>query len=158
MKTPQINAANIYISLELSSERSFRSEDEMQNFLKQEFAQEFSKPSSVYCLQSDVALKEFDCLLLYPTGVPNSNFEIKFWYNDSLLTGGQCTLKVSVNPLESAAKSLRSLRRRSAWVIEWYIFPCVFSLFLLHLILFSIFFLCWYFIGFLKKSLGLWIS
>ncbi len=110
MKTPQINAANIYISLELSSERSFRSEDEMQNFMKQDFGEDFSKPSSVYCIQSDSSLKEFDCLLLYPTGVPNSNFEIRFWHNEA--SGGQCSLKVKVNPLESASKSLRSLRRR----------------------------------------------
>lgn len=51
MKTPQINAANIYISLELSTERNFKSEDEMQNFLKQEFDNGVNKPSSVYCIQ-----------------------------------------------------------------------------------------------------------
>ncbi len=111
-KTPQINAANIYISLQLGSDKAFKSEDEMQNFIKQDFNADTIKPSSVYCMQNDSSLKEFDCLLLYPTGVPNINFDVNFWYIDAGLANGRCNLKVQVNPLEAAAKSLRSLRRR----------------------------------------------
>lgn len=33
-KSPQINSANIYISLSLGVEQNFRSEDEMQSFIK----------------------------------------------------------------------------------------------------------------------------
>jgi hypothetical protein len=82
----------------------------MQNFIKKEFSTDQSKPAAVYCNQNESNLKIFECLMLYPPGVPNANFEVKFWYADE--NNAKCELKVQVNPLEIANRSIRSLRRR----------------------------------------------
>lgn len=36
---------------------------------------------SVYCNQETNNLSLFDCLLIYPSGVPNSPFSVNFYYN-----------------------------------------------------------------------------
>jgi len=76
----------------------------MQNFIQATFPSG-AKPT-VYCAQRNSPnLDTFDCLLIYPSGVPNSKFAINFSYN---YQGRSGATTVSVNPL--TASSARSNR------------------------------------------------
>ena len=61
----------------------------------------------MYCSQRESPnLDLFDCLSIYPSGVPNSNFEVESSYN---LQGKRAERSVDVNPL--AATNSLSRRR-----------------------------------------------
>lgn len=68
----------------------------MQSFLQASFPSG-PKPT-VYCSQRNSPnLNLFDCLLIYPSGVPNSKFQVNFFYNYQGKTGSTA---VNVNPVE----------------------------------------------------------
>jgi hypothetical protein len=72
----------------------------MQSFLTSSFSSA-PKPT-VYCAQrNSPALDTFDCLLIYPSGVPNKPFTVTFSYNFQGKTG---TAAVYVNPLAINSK------------------------------------------------------
>lgn len=71
----------------------------MSNFLKYEFVGEVTtRPASFYCNQGENSSRVFECLLLYPNGVPNQDFEVNFSYNDKA-TSEKCNINVKVNTL-----------------------------------------------------------
>jgi Domain of unknown function (DUF4215) len=94
-----INSNNVFVSLKTSQTFTFNNPTEMQGFIKAVFPSG-PKPT-VYCTQRNSPnLDIFDCLLIYPSGVPNSPFQINFSFNYQGRSG-ETTVKVS--PL--AAKS-----------------------------------------------------
>jgi len=81
----------------------------MQSFIKTEFAS--GQKPTVYCSQRQSPnLDTFDCLLIYPSGVPNSPFSIKFSYNYQAKSG---SVTVKVDPF--AASNSRRGRNDSSW-------------------------------------------
>lgn len=90
-----INSNNVFISLKTNPTFTFSNPTEMQSFMQSSFASG-PKPT-VYCAQRNSPnLNMFDCLLIYPSGVPNSPFSVNFSYNYQGLTG---TTTVKVNPI-----------------------------------------------------------
>jgi len=55
-----------------------------------------SPTPTMYCNQRTAALNTFDCLLIYPSGVPNKLFSVNFSYN---YQGKSGAVTVNVNPL-----------------------------------------------------------
>jgi len=51
-----------------------------------------------YCLQRATILDLFDCLLIYPSGIPNTMFTITFSYN---YQGHFASTNVTIDPLNS---------------------------------------------------------
>ena len=81
-----VNTNNVFITLKTNPTFTFNDETERQNFLKTEFASG-PKPT-VYCSQrKSPALDTFDCLLIYPSGVPNNQFSVRFWYKKDGVNG-----------------------------------------------------------------------
>jgi len=77
----------------------------MQSFIKADFPSG-PKPT-VYCSQrSSPNLDTFDCLLIYPSGVPNQAFNINFSYNYNAKSG---STTVKVDPFAST----NNVRRRN---------------------------------------------
>ena len=75
-----INSNNVFITLRTNPTFTFANPTEMQSFIKADF--EHGIKPTVYCSQRDSPeLDVFDCLLIYPSGVPNSDFEIDFSYD-----------------------------------------------------------------------------
>jgi hypothetical protein len=75
----------------------------MQNFIQATFPAGV-KPT-VYCSQRNSPnLDMFDCLLIYPSGVPNKQFSVDFSYN---FQAKSASTSVRVNPLVSGARSSR---------------------------------------------------
>jgi hypothetical protein len=76
----------------------------MQSFIQSTFPSG-PKPT-VYCAQrNSPTLNIFDCLLIYPSGVPNNQFQVNFSYN---YQGKSGSTTVNVNPL-TASNSKSSL-------------------------------------------------
>jgi len=73
----------------------------MQSFLKAKFV---SAPRpTVYCAQRNAPnLDIFDCLLIYPSGVPNKKFNVDFEYNYQGKIGRRT---VTVDPLTDPTKA-----------------------------------------------------
>jgi hypothetical protein len=70
----------------------------MQSFIQATFPSGV-KPT-VYCAQrNSPALDTFDCLLIYPSGVPNKKFAVNFSYNFQGRTGAAT---VNVDPLTAS--------------------------------------------------------
>lgn len=90
-----INSNNVFISLQTSPTFTFSNPTEMQSFMQSSFASG-PKPT-VYCAQRNSPnLNIFDCLLIYPSGVPNSPFSVNFSYN---YQGQSGATTVKVNPI-----------------------------------------------------------
>jgi hypothetical protein len=76
----------------------------MQTFMKSSFASG-PKPT-VYCSQRNSPnLDTFDCLLIYPSGVPNNPFNVNFSYNYQGISG---STSVNVNPLIASNNRVRN--------------------------------------------------
>jgi hypothetical protein len=76
----------------------------MQNFIQASFPTG-PKPT-VYCSQRNSPnLDMFDCLLIYPSGVPNRQFSVDFSYN---FQSKSASTTVQVNPLVSGSRSARA--------------------------------------------------
>jgi hypothetical protein len=70
----------------------------MQSFIQATFPSG-PKPTT-YCAQRNSPnLNIFDCLLIYPSGVPNSQFQVNFSYN---YQGKSGSTVVKVNPLTAS--------------------------------------------------------
>jgi hypothetical protein len=96
-----INSNNVYITLKTSQTFTFANPTEMQAFIKTSF-QAGAKPT-VYCAQRNAPnLDVFDCLLIYPSGVPNAQFQVNFSF-DYQGKNGQAIVKV--NPLAKKSNS-----------------------------------------------------
>lgn len=101
--SPSLNSNNIFIILRTSPTFTFPNPTAMQSFIQGNFSNTI-KPS-IYCAQENAPkLDRFDCLLIYPSGVPNSRFRIFFSYNYS---GFSANTTVTVDPLAAAARSRR---------------------------------------------------
>ena len=95
--TATINSNNVFITLKTNPSFSFQNPTEMQSFLKAEFPNG-PKPT-VYCSQRQSPnLDTFDCLLIYPSGVPNQAFNVNFSYNYQSKSGSAA---VKVDPFAS---------------------------------------------------------
>ena len=64
-----------------------------------------TEPTSAYCVQNALEKKMFQCLMIYPSGVPNQQYNINFRFN---YNGDIGSLPVKVDPLANpfAARSL----------------------------------------------------
>ena len=67
----------------------------MQSFLKSSFAATVRKPT-VYCAQRNLDFSLFDCLLIYPSGVPNNKLSVTFSYD---YQGKKGSAIVTIDPL-----------------------------------------------------------
>jgi hypothetical protein len=93
--TTSINSNNVFISLKTNPTFTFNNPTEMQSFIQSTFPSG-PKPT-VYCAQRNSPnLNIFDCLLIYPSGVPNSAFQVNFAFN---YQGKSGSTTVKVNPL-----------------------------------------------------------
>lgn len=98
------NISNLFVLLELDSIFMFSSEAEMKNFIKYEFPNKQAEPTASYCMQMS-SLTLFQCLFLYPSGLPNYLYYINFSYSRD---GREGFLQIAVDALESPIVS-RSL-------------------------------------------------
>lgn len=75
-----INSNNVFVTLKTNPTFTFNNPTDMQNFISTRVASG-AKPT-VYCSQRPSPnLDTFDCLMIYPSGVPNSQFSVEFSYN-----------------------------------------------------------------------------
>ena len=105
--TTNINSNNVFITLKTAHTYTFKDSQESQKFIKTKFP---SGPSpTVYCSQrTNPELNTFDCLMIYPSGVPNSIFDVEFSFNHQ---GNRGSTTVKVDPF--AALNARARARRS---------------------------------------------
>ena len=97
----KINTNNVFVTLKTNPTFTFDNPTEMQNFMKVEFPSG-PKPT-VYCSQKpNPDLNLFDCLLIYPSGVSNNVFDVKFSYN---YQGKSGSTTVSVDALSAISNS-----------------------------------------------------
>ena len=83
----------------------------MQSFIKASFHHGITP--TLYCSQRAAPeLDLFDCLLIYPSGVPNSDFKVDFSFDDGPLK--RASLQVEVDPLTATFASARQNSRRRA--------------------------------------------
>ncbi len=78
-----INQNNVFATLQTPIAFQFASDYEKKSFIKYEFQDPSTQPSSAYCSQRATNLKQFECLMIYASGVPNKIFSIKFSYNNN---------------------------------------------------------------------------
>ena len=101
--TANINSNNVFITLKTNPTFTFPNPTEMQNFIKSSFPSG-PKPT-VYCSQrASPNLDTFDCLLIYPSGVPNNPFNVNFSFS---YQGQSGSATVNVNPLAASNSRLR---------------------------------------------------
>jgi hypothetical protein len=97
-----INSNNVFITLQTNPTFTFQNPTDMQNFIQSSFPNG-PKPT-VYCAQRNSPnLNLFDCLLIYPSGVPNGQFQVNFSYN---YQGKSGSAVVNVNPLAIKANAV----------------------------------------------------
>jgi hypothetical protein len=101
----------VFISLQTNPTFTFANPTQMQSFIQSSFPSG-PKPT-VYCAQRNSPnLNIFDCLLIYPSGVPNSVFKVNFSYN---YQGKSGSTSVSVNPLTASnAKQINAAATTSS--------------------------------------------
>jgi hypothetical protein len=73
---------------------TFSNPTEMQSFLKSTVTT--AKKPTVYCAQRNIDFSLFDCLLIYPSGVPNNKFSVTFSYD---YQGRKGNTVINVDPL-----------------------------------------------------------
>ncbi len=85
----------------------------MRTFMKSRFTG--CPPPTVFCAQQANKKNLFDCLLLFPSGIPNKSFTVHFSYNYQSKSGN-CS--VLVDPLKSQIdkSTLRSNSRSNSRV------------------------------------------
>jgi hypothetical protein len=72
----QSNNRNIYITLEASSSILSAANSLNKNFIKIAFADAATTATTYYCSKDNSNVKQYNCLLLYATGVPKIAFNI----------------------------------------------------------------------------------
>lgn len=96
-----MNTNNIFITLRTTPTFTFPNPTVMQNFLSSSFVSTF-KPTT-YCAQrKSPNLNLFDCLLIYPSGIPNNRFNVIFSFN---YTGLSANTTVVIDPVFSQPSS-----------------------------------------------------
>jgi hypothetical protein len=96
-----INSNNVFITLQTNPTFTFANPTDMQSFIQTSFPSG-PKPT-VYCAQRNSPnLNLFDCLLIYPSGVPNGQFQVNFSYN---YQGKSGLANVKVNPLATKSNA-----------------------------------------------------
>lgn len=98
------NVSNLFVLLELDHIFTFSSQSEMRNFIRYQFPDKQTQPASSYCLQMS-SLRLFQCLFIYPSGLPNYLYFINFSYSRE---GKEGFLQIGVDALDSPIVS-RSL-------------------------------------------------
>lgn len=92
-----INMNNVYLVLQTNPTFTFANQSAMESFMQTGFPSGNSLLPAVYCAQENSPnLQNFDCLLIYPSGVPNQPFNLTFSYN---YQGKAASTTVLVNPL-----------------------------------------------------------
>lgn len=103
------NTNQIFLTLETPQPIDFPSEDAMKNFLQVKF--ENCPPPTVYCSQKPPPNKQlFDCLMLFPSGVPNTSFKAIFSYDYQGKTGFN---NLAIDPLTLTSSNPRNRRTNS---------------------------------------------
>ena len=75
----------------------------MQSFIRVEF-DNFLRPT-VYCMQDAPSnMQNFNCLIIFPSGVPNSPFDATFSFDHN---GWRADTEVEINPLRGVIPSRR---------------------------------------------------
>ena len=96
-----VNSNNVFLTLASTPTFTFPTASAMQSFVQVAF-RSAPKPT-VYCQQeASPKLNLFDCLLIYPSGVPNSQFNVSFAYN---YLGHAANTTVLVDPLSATLNS-----------------------------------------------------
>ena len=107
MDSYSVNTNNIFVALKTNPTFTFPNNEVMRNFMKSAFGS--GVRPTVYCLQKDSPeLDLFDCLLIYPSGVPNSLFNVTFSFN---YEGQSAQTVVQIDPF-SPTLSRRGRRGR----------------------------------------------
>ena len=108
-----INTNNVFITLETNPTFTFSTPTEMQNFIRADFPSG-PKPT-VYCAQRDTELEYFDCLMIYPSGVPNQSFNCDFKY-DYQGKHGEANIVIDplkiTNNVQGSSDRINDARRR----------------------------------------------
>lgn len=90
------NNNQVFITLDTFNPFNFPDQEAMKSFMKAKFT---GCPSpTVFCAQQASKRNLFDCLLLFPSGVPNKSFTADFSYSYQSKSGS-CSL--SVDPLKA---------------------------------------------------------
>ena len=106
---PNINSNNVFITLKTNPTFTFANPTEMQSFIKASFPE--GPTPTIYCSQRNSPdLDIFDCLLIYPSGVPNSDFDVKFSYD---FQNKKASQTVNVNPLTATNSRTRTNSRHN---------------------------------------------
>lgn len=74
------NSAAVYMTIKTYKTFKFNSENEMKNFMKVEFSSG-ANPNSFFCNQRFGAPHFFDCVFLYPSGVPLTPFNVRLFFS-----------------------------------------------------------------------------
>lgn len=96
-----VNSNNVFLTLASTPTFTFPTVSAMQSFIQVAFKN--SIRPTVYCQQQpSPRLNLFDCLLIYPSGVPNNQFSATFSYN---YNGHSASTLVLVDPLSATLNS-----------------------------------------------------
>lgn len=93
----ETNNKNVHMKIRTDRQFSFSSETEMRDFMKFQFEQN-STPTWASCSQELTNKQLFNCLFIYPSGVPNYAFIINLFYSRNGYSGN---LDVSVDTSRS---------------------------------------------------------
>jgi hypothetical protein len=75
----------------------------MNSFLQYEYLSKYFSYGMVYCQQQSLKLNRFDCLIIFPSGVPNKNFFMLFHYS-YLNTSGSLIINIPPSPSTSRSR------------------------------------------------------
>ena len=103
----KFNYNNVMLSLVTPKDYPGLSDYDKKNFMKYNFPDRTTQPTSVYCIQNSRILRQFDCLLVYASGLPNRAYSVNFSYS---YNGDSGSLLVPINPLANNPFNTRSLR------------------------------------------------
>lgn len=95
-----LNSNNIYLSLLTNPTFTFPNPSVMQNFIQATYINTL-RPVT-YCVQQTTALNVFDCLLIYPSGVPNTKFNVRFSFD---YQGMAANMTLTIDPLLYASSA-----------------------------------------------------
>ncbi len=70
------NNNQIFMTLDSITSFNFPDQQTMSNFLKAKFTG--CNPPTLFCNQQVKSKNLFDCLLLFPSGVPNQSFTVEY--------------------------------------------------------------------------------
>lgn len=87
----------------------FPDQQTMSNFMKGKFTG--CKSPALFCNQQSKTKNLFDCLLLFPSGVPNQSFTVEYSYN---YEGKEGYTKIPIDPLKIQLSNARTNSRVSS--------------------------------------------